>query len=225
MVVMLLLLCTLAVCGAARVMLLNESVVGNNADRARAFAAAEALIQDAETDIRGSWPDGSPCRPEAPARGCRDADALVAFPADATEYLALSEELDRDPALPCRLGICRQLKPQDLARLAEDPARLKELTDTARSPPAFATYGQFTRAGQPPPQIQGNPYLAHEAWYWVEVLDYPAPVDADEKVLRLAADPVQPYLYRITALVNGRREGTRVLLQELFVPSPLMTQP
>ena len=37
----------------ARTSLFNEIIVGNDADYQRAFEAAQALIQDAEFDIRG----------------------------------------------------------------------------------------------------------------------------------------------------------------------------
>ena len=47
---------------ASRTSMFNEMVVGNDADYQRAFEAAQALIQDAELDIRGEKADGSDCR-------------------------------------------------------------------------------------------------------------------------------------------------------------------
>lgn len=46
---------------ASRTSLFNEMVVSNDADYQRAFEAAQALLQDAELDIRGENPDGSMC--------------------------------------------------------------------------------------------------------------------------------------------------------------------
>ena len=46
---------------ASRTSLFNELLVGNDADYQRAFDAAQALLQDAELDIRGENADGSPC--------------------------------------------------------------------------------------------------------------------------------------------------------------------
>ena len=43
---------------ASRTSLFNEMVVGNDADYQRAFEAAQALLQDAELDIRSAEPDG-----------------------------------------------------------------------------------------------------------------------------------------------------------------------
>ena len=53
---------------ASRTSLFNEMLVGNDADYQRAFEAAQALIQDAELDIRGENADGSVCT----ATNCRD---------------------------------------------------------------------------------------------------------------------------------------------------------
>lgn len=73
MVLIFLLLAIISVLGAFRAGFLNEKIVGSESDYNRAFAAAEALIRDAEIDIRGRRPpydiaqnDGSlgfPCRP------------------------------------------------------------------------------------------------------------------------------------------------------------------
>ena len=44
---------------ASRTSLFNELVVGNDADYQRAFEAAQALLRDAELDIRRERPDGT----------------------------------------------------------------------------------------------------------------------------------------------------------------------
>jgi type IV pilus assembly protein PilX len=72
-VLIFLLLAIITVLGAFRSSFLNEKMVGNESDYNRAFAAAEALIRDAEMDIRGRRPPynfpqadgnlGFPCRP------------------------------------------------------------------------------------------------------------------------------------------------------------------
>src|SRR5256885_8542923 len=46
---------------ASRTSLFNELVVGNDADYQRAYEAAQALLQDAELDIRGEKADGTVC--------------------------------------------------------------------------------------------------------------------------------------------------------------------
>ena len=53
---------------ASRTSLFNEMLVGHDADYQRAFEAAQALLQDAELDIRNENPDGSACT----ATNCRD---------------------------------------------------------------------------------------------------------------------------------------------------------
>lgn len=69
-----LLLSSIVVLGAFRVGFLNEILIGTEADHNRARAAAEALVRDAEMDIRGRRPPfdalqtnfqrGMPCRPD-----------------------------------------------------------------------------------------------------------------------------------------------------------------
>ncbi len=56
LVLIFLLLAIISVLGAYRAGFLNERMVGNESDYNRAFAAAEALIRDAEMDIRGRRP-------------------------------------------------------------------------------------------------------------------------------------------------------------------------
>ena len=57
-----LLVCCAVVAASARTGLLHEALTGNQSDQLRANAAAEALLRDAEIDIRGVLPDGQPCR-------------------------------------------------------------------------------------------------------------------------------------------------------------------
>jgi type IV pilus assembly protein PilX len=73
-VLIILLLSSILVLGAFRVGFLNEILVGTESDHSRARAAAEALLRDAEMDIRGRRPPydslqsnyyrGMPCRPK-----------------------------------------------------------------------------------------------------------------------------------------------------------------
>lgn len=76
-VLLLLLLSLMAVVGAFRVAVLNEILLGSSVDYNRTQAAAEAMLNDAEMDIRGRRPPfttiqadgtyGLPCRSNTPA--------------------------------------------------------------------------------------------------------------------------------------------------------------
>ncbi len=55
-VIVLVMLSMLLALWGSRTSLFNEMIVGNDADYQRAFEAAQALIQDAEFDIRGERP-------------------------------------------------------------------------------------------------------------------------------------------------------------------------
>ena len=71
-VIVFVLLSMLLALWASRTSLFNEMVVGNDADYQRAFEAAQALLQDAELDIRGENADGSACaNPGAVTGICR----------------------------------------------------------------------------------------------------------------------------------------------------------
>ena len=71
---------------ASRTSLFNEMLVGNDADYQRAFEAAQALLQDAELDIRGETADGTVCA----AATCRDKQGSAPkIPLETQEVTAL----------------------------------------------------------------------------------------------------------------------------------------
>ncbi|SHF10934.1 type IV pilus assembly protein PilX [Lampropedia hyalina DSM 16112] len=81
-----------------------------------------------------------------------------------------------------------------------------------------ASYGQYTGAES---GSSANPLLSDRAWYWVEPLVYQANL-AHEAASRFA--PRGGYIgntpgivYRITAYAEGRKPGTRVVLQSIHV--------
>ena len=199
-VLVMLMLCTLAVLGACRALLVNESLVGAAADSSRAFAAAEALLRDAEADVLGVFPQG------------RAASPGVAFPFAPGDMDRLEDAVGSDPAMPCRHGICTPATPETLT-----VARLKASMERVGGTPGFATYGQFTGAATE----AGNPYLGGDARYWVEVFDYPVTDGIAAGASPDQPGPDRPYVFRITAIVQGRRPGTQAVLREVFVPSPM----
>lgn len=230
-VMVMLLLGTILVLSSSRTNWLNESLVGNESDYQRAYSAAEALIGDAETDIRGTLLGGGLCRTEVGYDGCRDRGTNQPF-------FPITITYDFDDALanmagqPCRAGICIAdpvaVADVDLALGANWWNTQASVTAmTAAGVPA--TYGQFTLANQDDATGKtGNPLLRVRAdgnfgaWYWVEVLQYNTLAGA----LGAGAVPnvpipaeSQPFVYRITALVNGLKPGTRVVLRSLFVPN------
>lgn len=230
-VMVMLLLGTILVLSSTRTNWLNESLVGNESDYQRAYSAAEALIADAETDIRGTLLGGGLCRTDAGFDGCRNRGGGEPF-------FPVTITYDLDDALTnlggnlCRSGICianpATVADIDLALGANwwnDSTRVTAMT--AAGVPA--TYGQYTLANQDDATGKtGNPLLrvradgTFGAWYWVEVLQYNTLAGA----LGGGAVPnvpipaeSQPFVYRITAMVNGLKPGTRVVIRSLFVPN------
>lgn len=213
---------------ASRTSLFNELVVGNDADYQRAFEAAQALLQDAELDIRGEGPDGNTCV----GASCRDnMPAAFKIPLEKQEVTPLLADLDQQPT-KCRDGLCTKRDGrQDFwnttltTSLLGGEARLSDMTQ----PNVGARYGQYSGAAVGTSSLPANPVLADTSandrggWYWIEVMPY----DESSKnagvvvggnnanLLRLNLKPT--VAYRITALAYGRRPGTMAVLQQTYV--------
>jgi len=106
-VMVMLLLATIVVLGSTRLGWLSERMVGSESDHQRAFAAAEALIRDAERDIRGLQADGiTPCQKDPSFVGCRpSATAAPFFPQSLSDLDLLRERLKAN-TIGCLRGIC-----------------------------------------------------------------------------------------------------------------------
>ena len=221
---------------ASRTSLFNEMIVGNDADYQRALEAAQALLQDAELDIRRESPDGlTACT----AANCRDNMSVFKIPVKG-EVTQLLDDLNQQ-ATKCKDGLCtKRAGRQDFWHatnatvLAAGEVKLSDMT----KPNIGARYGQYSGAtvGDPSdPTKTANPILADTSadnrggWYWIEVLPYvkqaaagglivDTAADTDTggaDILRLSATP--NVVYRITAVVHGRKPGTQVVLQETYV--------
>lgn len=224
---------------ASRTSLFNELVVGNDADYQRAFEAAQALLQDAELDIRGENADGSPCI----AAGCRNNIGTARkIPLDAQEVIPLLADLDQETT-KCKSGLCiKRTGRQDFwnysGSTVPTPApvagevKLEDMTQ----PDVGARYGQYTgastgRDGNDKPDIDkpANPILTDTSannrggWYWIEVLRYDESTKNSglivggantDNLLRLNLKP--NVVYRITALAYGRKPGTMAVLQQTY---------
>jgi type IV pilus assembly protein PilX len=182
-----LLLSSIVVLGAFRVGFLNEILIGTEADHNRARAAAEALLRDAEMDIRGRRPPfdvlqvnsqrGVPCRPDP---GNANPLAVEA------NYRVYTDEIDiggcrarqvaNTPYIPDSIDDYEPVKTIVLAKQAADgnafpcsqgictPATMSELGDfhTNLSPAMLdqgAIYGQYTRQSLTAQGVEGNALL------------------------------------------------------------------
>lgn len=186
---------------------------------------------------------GLPCRTVAPGAGqiilgCRIADAIPGssnnflwIPRSSQDYAAnLLIAANTGGATRCRQGLC---VPDNMAALAglHTPALLPQVFA------AGAFYGQYT--GAAPTASQGNPSLSTnttatvlpadgEPWsrYWIEVFRYAQSINPGASATAdLVPDPSAPYVYRLTAIAQGRKPGSRVVLREIFVPNPISQNP
>jgi type IV pilus assembly protein PilX len=220
-VMVMLLLGTIVVLGTTRIGWLNEKLVGSESDYQRAFAAAEALVRDAERDIKGLRADNiTPCNASINFVGCRNfAAGQPFFPQEDDDLDLLADRVSLG-ANGCLQGICLPATVTSLGP-ANWTTGLAAMTNGAGVTAIGATYGAYTGAS---PAAEGNPLLTRatpQAWYWVEVFRY-----TDAGGILAAAnnlpipDKKHPFVYRITAFVQGQKPGTRVWLRSIFIPNP-----
>ena len=212
-VIVITLLTLLMAVWAARTALFNERIVGNDADYQRTFEAAQAMLQDAELDILGQTADGRVCQVEgSDGKVCR-LTTSVWFVDEEKDFVGLLNTLEAQPDVPCIQGICaKRTGKQDFWN---DRKTLEQM----RRPGVGARYGEFTGARK---GNYGHPLLqttaAHTgAWYWVEVMPY-ASGESGLITNRPGAAKLDLHLnpalvYRITAIAQGLKPGTRVVLQ------------
>ena len=229
-VIVLVMLSMLLALWASRTSLFNELLVGNDADYQRAFDAAQALLQDAELDIRGKNADGSGCSGSGDV--CRTSTVdKIPLAKDVKTVTDLLTTLKSQTPTQCRNGLCaKRTGKQDFwnnADASKGPTLAQMTADTVG-----ARYGKFTGAATGSTDAPANPILAYRSdpkkpeemrggWYWIEVLNYAnaegeglivgAPAGALD--LRLSPNVV----YRITALAYGQRSTTMVVLQQTYV--------
>ncbi len=219
---------------AARSALFNEILVGNDADYRRAFEAAQAMLQDAEFDIRGAKPDGTACtltpgnvdlcRPPPQAGDATATPPIPPTPGADVYFDIETKDLEnllstietKQPTTKCYKGICqKRADPQDFWN---DSTTLSAMIATDIG----ARYGQFTGTSA---DATANPILADKsagrgAWYWVEVMPYVDPnvsllasMPPGSNVERFAPARKKLFVYRITALARGNKPGSEVVLQ------------
>ena len=214
---------------AARTSLFNEMIVGNDADYQRAFEAAQALLQDAELDIRRESPDGlTACT----AANCRDNIAAAYKIPIKGEVTQLLDDLNQQPT-KCKDGLCtKRAGRQDVWNttgatvLAAGEVKLSDMTQ----PNVGARYGEYSGATKGDSRNPANPILADTSadnrggWYWIEVMQYDESAKNSglivggtntDNLLRLNLEP--NVVYRITALAYGRKPGTMAVLQQTYV--------
>ncbi|BEP92731.1 hypothetical protein GmRootA79_11150 [Acidovorax sp. A79] len=217
---------------ASRTSMFNEMVVGNDADYQRAFEAAQALLLDAELDIRGEKADGSDCRVPT-ATACRFGRTNQAqIPLEAKEAAALLAQLEGITTGPrCIDALCLKRPGRqdfwnntgstaDVTTQGEDVS-LEQMMASADGNRIGARYGQYSgadagSASNPILQIGNKGADATRnnegGWYWIEVLPYDSDADKSRLIAGGASNlplNLQPsVVYRITAVAHGRKLKT-----------------
>lgn len=232
-VIVFVLLSMLLALGASRTALFSEMVVGNDADYQRAFEAAQALLQDAELDIRSENADGSACTGTGDVCRSSTPDKI---PLEGQDVSPLLAELDTHTT-KCRNALCtKRTGRQDFwnytnltspapANLQPGEVKLEQLTVAG----VGARYGQYTGAALGTTAAPANPILADTSaanrggWYWIEVLPYDESSKSSGLIVNpggagnlLALNLTPSVVYRITALAYGRKPNTLIVLQQTY---------
>ncbi|MDY0071124.1 MAG: hypothetical protein RBR77_00565 [Thauera sp.] len=240
-VIMFVMLSMLLSLWASRTAWFNELVVSNDADYQRAFEAAQALLLDAELDIRGENANGSVC--SGSGKICRTGTAIAKIPLEASgaEGVAALLVTLEDADKRCKDGLCaKRLGRQDFWNYpsadAMTPDDLKAYEHPLKSLSATgvgARYGEYTGAS-----ASNNPILETTSttpwnqggWYWIEVLNYDTSSEFSNVIIDPAASSKKNLLtlnllpavvYRITAVAYGRKPGSMAVLQETYARTRL----
>ena len=233
-VIVFVLLTMLAALWASRTALFGEMIVGNDADYQRAFEAAQALLQDAELDIREEHADGTPWRQSDAARTlnapCQANSDICRTKADLPRPPETAEDLGdllahlKTQSTGCQHGLC--LKRTGNQDFWNDTATLTAMTAAN----VGARYGQYTGAKKGDSSNPANPILQETGagkggWYWIEVLPYDQSSKSSGVIvggsgstnLDLLPLNLKPHVvYRITALAQGLKPNSRVVLQQTY---------
>jgi type IV pilus assembly protein PilX len=186
---------------------------------------------------------GLPCRSGLPPLGrsfigCRTVDAIAGssndflwIPRNSADYAALYLiAMNTAGTTRCRQGICI---PENMVALAglHTRAVLQQVFEqgtfygrytgaVAGNASSNPSLSQNTAAVSPPPD--GQPWSR----YWIEVFRYGQSVNNGATAAAdLVPDPNAPFVYRLTAIAQGRKPGSRVVLREVFVPNPISQNP
>lgn len=220
-VIVLVMLSMLLALWGSRTSLFNEMIVGNDADYQRAFEAAQALIQDAEFDIRGERPDGSPCVPDGSKVDlCRTDNAGIWFPLEDQDLPDFFAKLQLATATQfCSKGVC--LKRTGNQNFWDDKATLDTMITVG------ARYGHFTGAetGSASSSILNDGTAGRGGWYWIEVMPYDSNAGNSGLISdgsqNLALNLKPNIAFRITAVARGIKPNTQVVLQSTYVRQKL----
>lgn len=243
-VIVFVLLSMLLALWASRTSMFGELVVGNDADYQRAFEAAQALLQDAELDVRGENASGTVCTPDAGNGEVCRATVPDLIPLEAQEIGPTLAALELQ-STRCRNGLCtKRTGRQDFwnytLNTSPAPTNLQPgevPLEGLRTAGVAARFGQYTGAKPGDATTPANPILADRSadnrggWYWIEVLPYDESsknaslIPGGAALLPLNLTP--SVVYRITALAYGRKRNnldepvTTVVLQETYAPTRL----
>lgn len=222
---------------ASRTAWFNEMIVGNDADYQRAFEAAQALLQDAELDIRREQASGAACISNAAhPMLCRRGAEVEKIPSEDQDIGTLLALLDSAAGgtVKCRHGLCtKRTEQQDFWNNSDASkgitlAQMQGIHNDAAQTPIGARYGQYTGALTGP---ASNPILAERSpgrggWYWIEILPYIKDgnnsgliPENKNNFLDLSLDI--NLVYRITAVAHGLKPNTMAVLQQTYARQKL----
>ncbi|MDR2875504.1 MAG: hypothetical protein LBV44_06205 [Methylobacillus sp.] len=226
---------------------LNESLVGNQSDQQRAYAAAEALLNSAQRDI--TLNNGWQCQAKLGATGTHTtltqqngsaAACTARYPADMDDFVAMHNTLiglDSCGAADSTLasifkGVCISSAPVSASFMSSKV----NVSGSAQQLDNGASYGEFTAGSTKlddknwgdgvktgDTSLELNATKNFKGAYWVEVFPYnpsTAALGGGVPVGVPLPDSAYPFIFRITAMAQGLRGGTVSVLRTYYVPYP-----
>lgn len=202
-VIVLVLLTMLLALWASRTAIFNELIVGNDADYQRAYEAAQAMLEDAKTDIMMQTNGASPYP--------RLDNSKTPFPPD--DDAAFDNFIDgtlEPETTKCLHAICEKITgAQDFWN---DPTAFSNMIATG----VGARYGEYTgaSAGTTGNSILADTSAGRGAWYWIEVMKNNPSGTGGLLTNASSTGAVNAKLiYRITAIARGLKPASQVVLQ------------
>lgn len=225
-VLIVLLLTLLLVLGSLKVAGFNETIVGNQSDAQRAYAAAEALLDAAQRDIRAN------------GRACGLAECR--FPRDPDEYelLRVRIGLDACGSGANDRGVCVPSAPEPATGdPVADYVFNVDRVGVSGNPQSLATGASYDAYAPAPGGGAASVFADASAGvgasavdlsltgdrgrYWVEVFHYNTLAGALAPTADIPVpDGTYPFVFRITARAVGLKPGTVSVLRTYYVPYP-----
>lgn len=214
-VLIILLLTALLVLGSLKTSLFNESIVGNQSDIQRANSRAEALLLQAQNEIRASLV------------GCTT--DICKYPVSKEAYAMMYMANPRGCGTSTTtgsltpLGVCMPAATDD-SFFTADTIGVSGKPLAIGNAQSYTAFGSGTKAGDSSNGVDLS-LTAAKGQYWVEVFLFKesalTSMANENQMLKEnlpVPEPTFPFIYRITVRAEGAKPGTVSIVRSNYIP-------